>query len=325
MSHDPSNVATKDSETPSAHGRPPLRNVALPLLMVCVIVAAILGIVMYFLSPRSTSTPPGPAVRPGAGLVARPGNWVLARSSLDNLLSSYRSIATRTYDRPHVYITAPVWSRNPVPASWHSVPTVDFKSYAAFSAAVRHGTMPGWARAVLYDPEAWPQTPAQEQIHVAYYMRRFAQLAHQHDWTVILMPGTDLMNVYPKLPSETNAHAFIRFNIAGAAAHYADISVTQSQSLELNPVQYRRFLLKTHSQALAANPGVLFLGGLTVNVLGRPVPPQALYDATSAARSVVSGFVIYVSRTTPGPANAGQYLRALAAAGDQAPAGRPAA
>jgi hypothetical protein len=239
--------------------------------------------------------------------------WVLAQSSLSNILSADSSIATRVFDHPYVYITAAPGSSNPVPPGWRSVPTVNFKSYAGFSAAVSEGIMPSWTKAVLYDPEAWPKTPYDEQKNVEYYMRHFCRLAHRQGWQAIMMPGTDLMNIYPKRAGETNAQAFVRRDIAGGAARYADVSVVQSQSMETSPAAYNWFLTKTRSQALAANPHDVFLGGLTANLLGTTASSEVMYRAAISATNVVAGFSLNTSKNSPDPTNAAQFLHELAA------------
>lgn len=239
--------------------------------------------------------------------------WVLARSSLHNILSADASIASSMFNHPNVYITEVLGSSDPVPPGWRSVPTVNFKSYAKFSAAVFEGAMPGWTEAVLYDPEAWSQTPYNEQVNVGYYVRKFCRLAHQEGWQAIITPGTDLMKVYPRLPGETNAQAFVRHHIAAEAARYADVSETQSQGLETDPRAYNWFLTQTRSQALAANPHDVFLGGLTANLLGTTASAEMMYHAAISVSSVADGFFLNTSRNAPDPINAVQFLHKLAA------------
>ncbi len=239
--------------------------------------------------------------------------WVLAQSSLNNILEVDSSIATRMFDHPYVYITAEPGASDPVPPGWRSVPTVNFKSYADFSAAVTGGTMPSWTKAVLYDPEAWSKTPYKEQMNVAYYMQQFCRLAHSQGWLAVMTPGTDLMNVYRKTPGETNAQAFVRHNIAGGAARYADVSVTQSQSMETSPRAYNWFLTMTRSQALAANPKDVFLGGLTANLLGTTASSEVMYHAAVSVTNAVAGFSLNTSKNAPDPMNAARFLHKLAA------------
>jgi hypothetical protein len=229
------------------------------------------------------------------------------------MLGADIAISRAIFDHRYVYITAGPGSGNPVPRTWRSVPTVNFKSYAAFSAAVASGTMPRWTEAVLYDPEAWPQTPRIEQINVKYYMSRFYRLARRQGWQVLVTPGTDLMKVYHRLPGETIAQAFVRYDVAGAAARYANVSETQSQGAEASPETYRWFLASTRAQALAANPHDVFLGGLTADLLGTTESARVIYEAAISATKIVTGFFLNVSRNYPDPVHAARFLRELAA------------
>jgi hypothetical protein len=273
---------------------------------------AIAAVIIVGGRPVTAPSPASPPSRSPPHHSIKAATWVLAQSSLSNVSGAAPGLALKTFDHPHVYITATPGSGNPVPPGWRSVPTVNFKSYAAFSAAVSAGAMPSWTKAVLYDPEAWSQTPFNEQTNIEYYMRQFCRLAHSHGWQAIITPGTDLMNVVPKLRGETNAQAFIRHNLAGAVARYADVSEAQSQTIEISPSAYDWFLTRARSQALAANPGVVFLGGLTANILGTTASAAVMYHAATSVTDVVAGFFLNVSRNAPDPANAAQFLQQLA-------------
>ena len=277
-------------------------------LALCIIVI----VIVVGSRPPASPPPASPPSRSPPRHARELSTWVLAQSSLSNVSSAAPSIVMRMFDHPYVYITAAPGSGDPVPPGWRSVPTVNFKSYGAFAAAVSTGAMPSWTKAVLYDPEAWPQTPFNEQTNVGYYMRQFCRLAHSHGWQAIMTPGTDLMNIYPKLRGETNAQAFIRHNIAGAAARYADVSEAQSQTIEISPGSYNWFLSRARFQALAANPRVVFLGGLTANLLGTTASAAVMYHAAASVTDVVAGFFLNVSRNAPDPANAAQFLQQLA-------------
>lgn len=292
--------------------RPRPANIKFISLAVAGLLALFIVGIAIIVSARPTTSRPASLPSASPHHFRRPVTWVLAQSSLSNLMSTDSAVAKRVFDHPYVYITARPGASDPVPRSWHSVPTVNFKSYAAFSAAVSSGTMPSWTKAVLYDPEAWSQTPFNEQRNVGYYMQQFCRLAHSHQWQAIVTPGTDLMNIYPKLPGETNPQAFIRHNIAGAAARYADVSEAQSQAIETNPGAYNWFLTRAHAQAMAANPRVVFLGGLTANILGTTASADVMYHAALSVTKVVDGFFLNVSKSAPDPMNAAQFLHEIA-------------
>src|SRR5207247_2570763 len=98
-----------------------------------------------------------------------------------------------------------------------------------------------------YDVEMWAQTPVNEQQNPALYMKLFAQLAHANGYGVIEVPARDLAQVpgsaCPQLPGENLDRWFVRCNMAGAAAAYADIFVLQAQVHTTNLTEFD-YLLK---------------------------------------------------------------------------------
>lgn len=239
-----------------------------------------------------------------------PNTWVLANSSMNNIRKSDDAVAAAAFDTSGTYLSAALGANNPVPSGWKSVPTVNFKSYAAFSQAVSSGKMPSWTKAVLYDPEDWSQTPKNEQTNPTSYMEQFGQLGHKHGWIVVITPGTDLMNAVSH-PGETDPQAYIKQDIAGAAAKDADISETQAQSDEFTPSSYAAYLSQAHAQAVAANPKIVFLGGLTADLSGKTASSSVMSMAAKAAKGDVSGFFFNVSGSSPDPSNAAGMLQSL--------------
>jgi len=264
---------------------------------------------------------PAPSATTGAGACpnAEQGAWptlVLAKSTLENLQRADPSGTDRALDKPSVYITGR-YDENPVPPGWASVPTANFKSYAEFRSVVEAARMHPSTRAVLYDPEGWSLTPPAEQRDVVAYMERFSTLARTHGWKVILTPSNDLMNLQDKLKDETNRQAYVRNRIAESAARHADILEVQAQTLEQDPPAYREYVRQTHAQAVAANPRVVFLSGLTTNLQTMPVSGATLYDAAMSVRELVDGFFLNVPRAAPSPANGVTLLSLLSESASQ--------
>ena len=241
---------------------------------------------------------------------AWPTYLVLARSTLENLRREDPATVDRALNEPSVFITGR-YHEDPIPPGWTSVPTANFKSYAEFRSVVEAGRMHPSIRAVLYDPEAWSLTPPAEQRDVVAYMQRFSALARAHGWKVILTPSNDLMNVQVKLKGETNRQAYVRYRIAEFAARHADVLEVQAQSLEQTPSAYSEYVRQTHAQAVAANPGIVLLSGLTASLRGTPVGGPKLYDAATSVRDVVDGFFLNVPRAAPSPASGVTFLRLL--------------
>ena len=247
---------------------------------------------------------------PNGEQTAWPTHLVLARSTLENLRRVDPVASDRALNKPSVFITGRP-DENPTPPGWTSVPTANFKSYAEFRGVVDAARMHSSIRAVLYDPEAWTLTPPAEQRDVTTYMERFSALARAHGWKVILTPSNDLMNRQEKLRGETNRQAYVRHRIAESAARHADILEVQAQTLEQDPSAYREYVRQTRAQALAANPQVVFLSGLTANLQGTPVSGATLHAAATSVRALVDGFFLNVPRAAPSPANGVMLLRML--------------
>ena len=247
---------------------------------------------------------------------------VLARSTLENLRRVDSAGTDRTLNKPSVYITGRP-DEDPVPPGWTSVATANFKSYAEFRSVVEAARMHPSIRAVLYDPEGWSLTPPAEQRDVVAYMERFSTLARTHGWKVIMTPSNDLMNLRDKRKDETNRQAYVRYRIAESAAPHADILEVQAQTLEQTPSAYREYVRQTRTQAVTANPQVVFLAGLTTNLQGTPVSGPTLHDAARSVQDLVDGFFLNAPRAAPSPANGVTLLRMLLETAAQQPCRTP--
>lgn len=166
----------------------------------------------------------------------------------------------------------------------------------------------------MYDPEHWSATPLKEQQHPTLFMQRFAALAKRHGWQVLLTPNPNLMTVRGgdcvAATDESPTEAYVRCNIAGAAAHAADIVETQAQGLESNPGAYSSLVRQTAAQARLANPQVRVISGLTTT---QSAP--AMYAAWNSVRDVVDGYYLSIESDPPQVGVALRFLRMLPAPG----------
>jgi hypothetical protein len=151
-------------------------------------------------------------------------------------------------------------------------------------------------RTVMYDPEAWADTPTPEQLDPGVYFRRFASLGHAQGWTVIITPHPNLTSVRGATCAtqgdESTMDAYVRCGIAAKAARYADVVETQAQQLQGDPAAYRSFVVRTAEQARGANPRVRVIAGITT---GRGFTPAQMFDAWSAVRDVVDGYYLSIA------------------------------
>jgi hypothetical protein len=186
-----------------------------------------------------------------------------------------------------------------------------FTSYGMFRQALASGQIPDGVKAVSYDPELWAATPAREQVNPVGYMRLFARAARRAGYTVILVPGRDLMLVpgarCGQRPHETIDGAFLRCGLPAAAARLAPVFEVQVAPEELNPARAAAFTEACARQARAANPHVAVLATLSTVPLGHPATGDQVARAAAAIRPFVQGFQLNLTAASLGPALA--FLR----------------
>jgi hypothetical protein len=227
-------------------------------------------------------------------------------------------LAEYFFDTPLAYATGnATGTQNQVPPGYSTVPTLKYASYASFSSDVTAGRIDPTIRAAAYDPEKWSATPLEEQQNPATYMRLFADLAHQQGYVAIMTPARDLMGVSGaacgQQTGENYSEAFIRCDIAGGAARYSEVFQIQSQALEADPSQFSAFVWATNDQAIAANPNVVVLAGLSTNAVA-DVDATMLSNAWSSVRGVVAGHYVTISSTSV-PTVVVPFLRKVRQAG----------
>jgi hypothetical protein len=193
-----------------------------------------------------------------------------------------------------------------------STPTLIYRSYATFAAGVAAGRIDSRIRAVAYDPEYWADTPPVEQADPVSFMQRFAALARQHGYEVIMTPGRDLMldttAACHKQTGETLDHAYLRCGIPGAAARVADIVEVQSQVDEFSATRFGWLLRSAAGQARAANPTVKVLAGVSTQPpTGKATFASTVQDARIAA-ATTDGMWVNVFAGRPGQRRVGEEL-----------------
>jgi hypothetical protein len=169
-------------------------------------------------------------------------------------------------------------------------PIVAFASAASLSAAVRAHDLPHGTYGVLYDPEAWDFTPSSEQRNPVTAAAQAAASAHADGLRFIVAPALNLTTVLAPETHATRDHEFLALRLVGRFARSADVVELQAQSLERAPGRYRAFVRAAAAQALAANPRVKLLAGLSSNPPGPAVTLGQLRGDIGATRSAVAGY-----------------------------------
>jgi hypothetical protein len=246
-------------------------------------------------------------------------SWIAAGNTVKTLHVVDPSSTARVFDQPSAYVTGNEdGTQNQVPAGWSAVPTLKYESYARFRADVLDGRISPAIRSVIYDPENWTATPLEERHDPYRWMRRFYELAKPRGYHVQQAPSRDLMQVpgavCRKRTGETLSVAFLRCNVAGRAAPYADLLHIQAQVLERDPAVYRWFVSANRDLALAANPTVVITSNLSTSPYDYVATPLMLLDGWSSVTDLAQGH--YFSMNRDDVAIGAEFFRMLTAAGD---------
>jgi hypothetical protein len=177
------------------------------------------------------------------------------------------------------------------------VPTASFGSYRELARASGTGNLPPGTAALLYDPEHWAFTPANEQADPGGFVRRALQVARLIDMTLIAAPAVTLTAVVGR-PRADRYHAYLDAGIATMAAP-ADVVDIQAQNAVRDTGRYVAFVAAACAQVRAANPQAVVLAGLSTNPPGEPVDEGMLTRAILATRSLVDGY--WLNIPSPGP------------------------
>lgn len=221
--------------------------------------------------------------------------WVLTRAALAQLVTEPQ-VRAELARSPVYEILRP--GQLPV-AGVAATPVVAFTAVTALAAALSGRRLPAGTRAVLYDPEAWPFTPASEQRDPVRAAAQAARLAHAHGLQIIIAPGLSLMRVLAPGGAPPRWRQFLGLRLAAGVARVADIIDLQAQSLERDTAAYALFVRTAAAQARAANSRVIVLSGLSTNPPGAPVASQQLAAVIRASRPDVGGYWLNIPGRGP--------------------------
>lgn len=280
-------------------------------------IALALGIVQF-------GAPPALAIAPAAGVV-----WQMASSSEHNLAHVDPRLASADLNEFTVLLqaTAPL-TQSPVSEGWVSLPEERWTSEIQFERDIANGSIPSFVRIVHYDNEAWPRTPLEEQKAPGTYEQRFCKLAHARGYLCATGPARDICHIaYPGSGSYTNC--YLKHDLAGKAAQYADYTDIQAQALEPSgTAAYAWLVSQAAAQAVSANPHIVILGNLSPTPRGMTIAPSLMNDdARAVYPAFVAGFYMTISST--GAKGADEFLKLFepsgpASAPQPAPTGRTA-
>jgi hypothetical protein len=209
------------------------------------------------------------------------------RSALDALAA--RSAGTRArLDRPTTLVLGRASSALP-----NATVARSFKSERAFEAELADGRLAG-VGAVIYDPERWELTPADEQADPETWESAFARTAHAAGLRAIVAPARTLA---PSKIGYLNAGLAGQAGRAFAAAGVAGTLSIQSQALQADPAGFRDFIRQARAQARVADPGIRVLAGVSQGMFKGRLTPAALAAAFHGL--YVAGYWLTVNPLDP--------------------------
>jgi hypothetical protein len=237
-----------------------------------------------------------PAGHGGTGRLPRRAAWLVTRSALAQLVTD--PAVRDGLGRSKVYeILGP--GQPPLPGV-DATPVVTFPAVAQLSDALASRQLPAGTRAVLYDPEAWPFTPPDEQRDPVRAAARAAELAHAHGLQLIVAPALNLTSAMaPASGPGPRWQRFLDLRLAAEIATVADVIELQAQSLERDAATYATFVRRAAAQARAARPGVTVLAGLSTNPPGPVVGGGQLAAAIRASWPGVDGYWLNIPGRGP--------------------------
>lgn len=291
-------MAALRGKTSATPGRPPRRRARprSPKFKLTAAVVLALGCLFALAAcgsgpSKHGASPTSSAPATGTGAPTRSA-WLLTRQALSQLMSD--PVVKAKLRRGQVYeVLRP--GQQPL-AGVSAADVYVFPSAAALEQAVDEDQLPAGTYGVLYDPEAWPFTPPDEQRHPVQAAARAAKVAHAHGLKLIVAPALDLTKVLDSRGSSPRWQRFLGLNLLSGMGRVADVVELQSQSLERSASVYAKFVREATAQVKAARHSTRVLAGLSSNPSGRPVSSLDLTNAASAVRSVVEGFWINIPR-----------------------------
>ncbi|HXW45565.1 MAG TPA: hypothetical protein VEL03_12305 [Streptosporangiaceae bacterium] len=221
--------------------------------------------------------------------------WLLARQALAQVAAD--PLVAAGLARTRVYeLVQP--GQQPL-ALAGALPAVIFASAAQLVQTVQNSGLPARTQAVVYDPEAWPFTPAGEQRDPVTAAAGAARAARARGLQFIVAPALNLTTVLAPGSRTPRAQLFLELDLPARLAEHADMIEFQAQSLERDAASYSGFVAQAAQQARLASPSVGLLAGVSTNPPGALVTAAQLVTAIRATQHLVDGFWLNVP--SPGP------------------------
>jgi endoglucanase len=222
------------------------------------------------------------------GTGASPASWLLSAPELAQLQSLDPALAAEAFNTPRTFVLGASSTSLAGSGLSAATPAEAFTSVTTLTQALAGGSVFPGTEAVILD--LGPGSPVSQQRHAAQTFELAAVTAHHDGYLFIAAPQIGLVRTLePRARPSWRNFDFIRRNLAGAAARYADAVVLPFGSVQKRTVGYTDLTRAAVMQADRARPGVQVMGGLSVGSHST-ASAAALVAAAQATGGYVTGY-----------------------------------
>ena len=239
------------------------------------------------------------------GTGGSPASWLLSAPELAQLHTLDSSVTEQSLDTPRTFVLGASSASLAAGGFGAATPAEAFTSLSTLRRALSTGSVFPGTQAVVLD--LGPGSPKSQQRHAAQTFQLAAVSAHDDGYLFIAAPQIGIMRTLePKARASWRNFDFIRRDLAGTAAKYADAVVLPFGSTQKKTVGYTDLTRAAVMQADKARPGVQIMGGLSVGSHS-----TASAAAPVAAVQATGGYVTGYSLSGQSPAGASSSVGLL--------------
>ncbi len=223
-----------------------------------------------------------------SGTGASPPSWLLSAPTLAQLQSLDPGLINQVFNTPRTFVLGGTNTGLAASGLGSATPAEAFTSLTTMSRALASGAVFPGTEAVVLD--LGPGSPVTQQRHATETFRQAAVTAHHDGYLFIAAPQIGLVHTLePHARASWRNFDFIRRNLAGIAARYADAVVLPFGGAQKRTIGYADLTRAAVEQANQARRGVQIIGGLSVGSHST-ASVASLVAAVDATGGYVTGF-----------------------------------
>ncbi|MGH2908175.1 MAG: cellulase family glycosylhydrolase, partial [Solirubrobacteraceae bacterium] len=222
----------------------------------------------------------------GAG--GSPASWLLTAPTLAQLQTLDPALTDQAFNTPRTFVLGGSSGALAASGLGSATPAEAFTSLTTLSRALATGSVFPGTEAVVLD--LGPGSPVRQQRHARQTFDVAAATAHHDGYLFIAAPQIGLVRTLePRARPSWRNFDFIRRDLAGVAARYADAVVLPFGSTQKRTLGYTDLTRTAVEQANRARHGVQIIGSLSVGSHST-ADAASLFAAAQATGGYVTGF-----------------------------------